>query len=63
MRAIASSFFAAHPLLAGPVFTLVSFLAVFLYVAFRVGRARASSFEGRAALPLDSESYSERGQS
>ncbi|GAB4196525.1 MAG: hypothetical protein OHK0013_03810 [Sandaracinaceae bacterium] len=57
MRAIASGFFAQSPYLAGPLFTLVLFFAVFLFVVVYVMRSKKVRFDSVSALPLADDTH------
>ena len=61
MRAIAEGFFAANPMILGPVFGLVLFFVVFVGVAWFVLRSRASEFDRVAAMPLSSSEEKRHG--
>lgn len=53
MRAIAQSFFERSPYMAGPLFTMLLFLFVFMTILVVLARSKKDAFESAAALPLD----------
>jgi cbb3-type cytochrome oxidase subunit 3 len=55
MRAIASGFFSQSPYLAGPLFTLVLFFVVFLFVVVYVMRSKKVRFDAVSSLPLSDD--------
>lgn len=57
MRAIASGFFAQSPYLAGPLFTLVLFFVVFLFVVVYVMRSKKVRFDSVSSLPLADDTH------
>lgn len=57
MRAISSGFFAQSPYLAGPLFTLVLFFAVFLFVVVYVMRSKKVRFDSVSTLPLADDTH------
>ncbi len=57
MRAIASDFFAASPVLMLPVIALVLFLLVFVGACVRAYRLPAAEANRRAQLPLTKDDH------
>jgi hypothetical protein len=55
MRDIAHGFFEASPAMLGPIVALVLFFLVFVAIAVRVMRSRASDYQGAASLPLEGD--------
>lgn len=61
MRDIAHGFFAQSPAMAGPLVGLVLFFLVFLAIAVRVMRARATDYQSAASLALEGDDASKNG--